>query len=205
MCSGSILSARYKGCSRGNNEGSEKWSGGCRDRSMAASCSFPTLWKTSRSPSAHRPYQCKSLIVPAAPYINNCGGTVHVQAVVLLFPETSFQKKTCYRSLRLIGSSLGYLTTLWQIYDRLCGLVVRVPGYATEMYWVSCEVRTEFIYVIEKKIDRLCGLVVRVPGCRSRGPGSISGATRFSLRSSGSGTRSTQPREYNWGATWKKK
>jgi hypothetical protein len=28
--------------------------------------------------------------------------------------------------------------------------------------------------------DRLCGLVVRVPGCRSRGPGSIPGATRFS-------------------------
>jgi hypothetical protein len=31
--------------------------------------------------------------------------------------------------------------------DRLCGLVVRVPGYTTEMYCVSCEVRTEFIYV----------------------------------------------------------
>jgi hypothetical protein len=28
--------------------------------------------------------------------------------------------------------------------DRLCGLVVRVPGYTTEMYCVSCEVRTEF-------------------------------------------------------------
>jgi hypothetical protein len=28
--------------------------------------------------------------------------------------------------------------------------------------------------------DRLCGLVVRVPGYRSKGPGSISGATRFS-------------------------
>jgi hypothetical protein len=28
--------------------------------------------------------------------------------------------------------------------------------------------------------DRLCGLVVRVPGYRSRGPGSIPGATRFS-------------------------
>jgi hypothetical protein len=28
--------------------------------------------------------------------------------------------------------------------------------------------------------DRLCGLVVRVPGYRSRGPGSISCATRFS-------------------------
>jgi hypothetical protein len=24
---------------------------------------------------------------------------------------------------------------------RLCGLVVRVPGYGTEMYCVSCEVR----------------------------------------------------------------
>jgi hypothetical protein len=28
----------------------------------------------------------------------------------------------------------------------VCGLVVRVPGYTTEMYCVSCEVRTEFIY-----------------------------------------------------------
>jgi hypothetical protein len=31
---------------------------------------------------------------------------------------------------------------------RLCGLVVRVPGYWTEMYCASCEVRTEFIYVM---------------------------------------------------------
>jgi hypothetical protein len=31
---------------------------------------------------------------------------------------------------------------------RFCGLVVWVPGYTTEMYWVSCEVRTEFIYVM---------------------------------------------------------
>jgi hypothetical protein len=29
-------------------------------------------------------------------------------------------------------------------------------------------------------VDRLCGLVVRVPGYRSRGSGSIPGATRFS-------------------------
>jgi hypothetical protein len=34
------------------------------------------------------------------------------------------------------------------IADRLCGLVVRVPGYRAEMYCVSCEVRTEFIYVM---------------------------------------------------------
>jgi hypothetical protein len=46
--------------------------------------------------------------------------------------------------------------------------------------------------------DRLCGLVVRVLGYRSGGP------VRFLAlpkKSSGSGTGSTQPREYNWGAT----
>jgi hypothetical protein len=36
-----------------------------------------------------------------------------------------------------------------------------------------------------------------IPGYISRGPGSIPGATRFFLRSSGSGTGSTQPREDN--------
>jgi hypothetical protein len=44
--------------------------------------------------------------------------------------------------------------------------VVRVPGYRMEIYYVSCEVKFEFIYVLEKKVDRLCGLVVRVPGYR---------------------------------------
>jgi hypothetical protein len=46
---------------------------------------------------------------------------------------------------------------------RLCGLVVRFPGYGMEMNCISCEVRTEFIYVMQKKVDRLYGLVVRVP------------------------------------------
>jgi hypothetical protein len=43
--------------------------------------------------------------------------------------------------------------------------------------------------------DRLCGLVVRVFDYRSGGPDSIPGTTR--KKSSGSGTGSTQPREYN--------
>jgi hypothetical protein len=43
--------------------------------------------------------------------------------------------------------------------------------------------------------DRLCGLVVRVLGYRSGSPGPIPGSTR--KKSSGSGTGSTQPREYN--------
>jgi hypothetical protein len=45
-------------------------------------------------------------------------------------------------------------------------------------------------------LDRFCGLVVRVPGYRFRDPGSIPALTDF-LRSSGSGTGSTQRREYN--------
>jgi hypothetical protein len=32
--------------------------------------------------------------------------------------------------------------------DGLCGLVVRVPVYRTELYCVSCEVRTELIFVM---------------------------------------------------------
>jgi hypothetical protein len=64
--------------------------------------------------------------------------------------------------------------------DRLCGLVVRVPGYRTEMCCAPCEVGTEFIYVMQKNVDRLCGLVIRVPNYRSKDPSSIPGATRFS-------------------------
>jgi hypothetical protein len=43
--------------------------------------------------------------------------------------------------------------------------------------------------------DRLCGLVVRVLGYRFGGLGSIPGTTRRK-KNSGSGTGSTQPREY---------
>jgi hypothetical protein len=35
--------------------------------------------------------------------------------------------------------------------------------YRTEMYCVSCEVLTEFIYLMQKKVDRFCDLVVGVP------------------------------------------
>jgi hypothetical protein len=49
---------------------------------------------------------------------------------------------------------------------------------------------------MQLSLDRLCGLVVRVLGYRSGGPGSIPGTTR-KKKSNGSGTGSTQPREYN--------
>jgi hypothetical protein len=51
------------------------------------------------------------------------------------------------------------------------------------------------IKIVERSCDRLCGLVVGVLGYRSGGPGSIPGTTK--KKSSGSGTGSTQPREYN--------
>jgi hypothetical protein len=52
-----------------------------------------------------------------------------------------------------------------------------------------------FLCLLYDMRDRLCGLVVRVLGYRSASPGSIPGTTR--KKSSGSGTGSTQPREYN--------
>jgi hypothetical protein len=42
---------------------------------------------------------------------------------------------------------LPFIYTDMQL-NRLYGLVVRVPGFTTEMYCVSCEVRTEFMYVM---------------------------------------------------------
>jgi hypothetical protein len=41
--------------------------------------------------------------------------------------------------------------------------LVRIPGYTTETYCVSCEVRTEYICYVEESRP-LCDLVVRVPG-----------------------------------------
>jgi hypothetical protein len=40
-----------------------------------------------------------------------------------------------------------YIYVMYKKVDRLCGLVVRVLGCTTEMYCVSCEVRTEFIHL----------------------------------------------------------
>jgi hypothetical protein len=64
--------------------------------------------------------------------------------------------------------------------------------------WLTVNVSD--IWIILLVMYRLCGLVVRVLGFRSGGPGSIPGTIR--KKSSGPGTRSTQPRNYSWGATW---
>jgi hypothetical protein len=53
--------------------------------------------------------------------------------------------KSCI-SLRDISRQSQYLNYC-QVIVCLCGLVVRAPGYTTEMYCDSCEVRTEYIYI----------------------------------------------------------
>jgi hypothetical protein len=55
------------------------------------------------------------------------------------------------RQLKCVETKCSVRKYFWKARendDRLCGLVVRVLGYTTEMYCVSCEVRTEFIYVM---------------------------------------------------------
>jgi hypothetical protein len=99
-------------------------------------------------------------------------------------------------------SSIWRMQKIWSVVD----LLRRNPHWwspiISSMYGTNLGRRIfdKILYEVDSSDDRLCGLVVKVLGYRSRGPGSIPGTTR--KKSSGSGTGSTQPREYNWGATW---
>jgi hypothetical protein len=66
-----------------------------------------------------------------------------------------------------------------------------VPGKAA----VEMKSNRIIIIISSSSSDRLCGLVVRVLGYSSVGPGSIPALPE--KKSSGSGSGSTQPREYN--------
>jgi hypothetical protein len=70
---------------------------------------------------------------------------------------------------------------------------------AIMMCYIYCGAETAVLirlyFLCYYSMYRLCGIVVRVLGYRSGGPGSIPGTTK--KNSSGSGTGSTQPREYN--------
>jgi hypothetical protein len=120
-----------------------------------------------------------------------------------------FQSRLGTVDYALVTSSLHYNDSLLnmcrrifgpKILDHLCGLLVRVPGYTTEMYCASCEVKIEYICYVEESR----------PPLLFRGQSSwlqiqrslvLFPALPDFLRSSESGTRSTQPREYNLEAT----
>jgi hypothetical protein len=93
----------------------------------------------------------------------------------------------------------SYYTKAWEFNLREPLTVEEISQYKTD--WPGTALMA--FGSLQDEVDHLCVLVARVPGYRSRGPSSIPGVPDI-LRSSWSGTGSTQPREYNWGATWKK-
>jgi hypothetical protein len=103
------------------------------------------------------------------------------------------------------GPMIGYSWNVGQFENSVIGgLHTILPFDFLQWIMITCR-QCEIYYLpfVLIMMDRLCGLVVRVLGYRSGGPGSIIGTTR-KKESSWSGTGSTQPREYNWGATWLK-
>jgi hypothetical protein len=75
-------------------------------------------------------------------------------------------------------------------------------SYYYLLYITSTDNRNVF-WNCSVDLDRLCDLVVRVPATDPEVRFRFPELPHF-LRSTGSGTGSTQSREYNWGATWKK-
>jgi hypothetical protein len=103
--------------------------------------------------------------------------------------------KNLLRRFKMVASLRSFLSK--EPYERKVYLVQQ--GFRYGDFSVHYMLLTEFNSFL-LIVDRLCGLVDRVLGYRSGGPGSIPGTTR--KKSSGSGRGSTQPLEYNWGATW---
>jgi hypothetical protein len=116
---------------------------------------------TLTAPLLSQHHYCHSTITVTAP----CHSTITVTAPLLS------QQHYCHRDgiyaqyvhcrvlstpvntyssglLPVTVTTVRCLHYVWPSFGRLCGRVVRVPGYTTEMYCVSCEVRTEFIYVM---------------------------------------------------------
>jgi hypothetical protein len=82
---------------------------------------------------------------------NDTVGMLRISALLTALEGTRGDRVSCRLLLPLDNSPFVIVTLLSLphfVSDRLCGLVVRVPGYITEMYCASCEVRTEFIYVM---------------------------------------------------------
>jgi hypothetical protein len=119
-----------------------------------------------------------------------------VNLITLLYQVSRTRMVELYFHPPFVQRQLLHRTALWGVlllsHESAMSSLPVVPNEVT--HWLNDLISLFF--------DRLRGLVVRVLGYRSGGPGSINGTTR--KKSNGSGTGSTHPREYNWGATWYK-
>jgi hypothetical protein len=113
-----------------------------------------------------------------------------------------FVRKLCVPVVRCKFSLEVYEILNTDLPGHLLGIHSIPPSSATEMFssFQAPDKYSKKFVTVAHWYDRLCGLVVRVLYYRSTGPGFDSRA--LPKKSSGSGTGSTQPREYNWGATW---
>jgi hypothetical protein len=82
-------------------------------------------------------------------FLSNLGsGTGYSRGEKTVYWKGRVMHCKCFAEQYSVTVLWGGVLNMLCVWDRLCGLVDRVPGYRTEMYCVSCEVRTEFIYVM---------------------------------------------------------
>jgi hypothetical protein len=95
-------------------------------------------------------------------------GVLTVSAFIQVYPLRIMEHfRTLYGPLTLTESESG---------SSASSPIPETPTNIVDGPCYKIVVPDTFIYIY----DRLCGLVVRGPGYRSRGPGLIPGATRFS-------------------------
>jgi hypothetical protein len=71
-----------------------------------------------------------------------------VKRSIIKYTSHVSPNKCQINTFMLVFQPTHTFTSVYNNVDRLYGLVVRVPGFRKEMYCVSCEVRTELIYVM---------------------------------------------------------
>jgi hypothetical protein len=84
--------------------------------------------------------------------MSNIGSVLFVASYYTFGPDYVEVGRSSETSVLLYCSKCHHIpsTLNWRFVWYFYGVVVRVPGYTTEMYCVSCEVRTEFLCYVEE-------------------------------------------------------
>jgi hypothetical protein len=127
----------------------------------------------------------------------------HITSIIFTNLKTDLQyfpSTLCTMLLRIVTDVTKHTPSIIPDVFNFCSVLgdTWVMGDPAIVYTVNA--LFPVFYMLFSKFNRLCG---QSSGYRSRGPGFDSQLPDF-MTSSGSGTGSTQPREDNWGATWKK-